>query len=97
MFQIFGNLDIYERTIFLLQVGRVSFLHHAYMKATNLELIYCDFEKICRIWLFYIYICKLAMISKGTATSVIEPPESPWEGDAASTVRGALRSSPEYS
>ena len=42
-------------------------------------------------------ICKLAMISKGTATSVIEPPELPWEGDAASTVRGALRSSPEYS
>ena len=35
------------------------------------------------------------MISKGTATSVIEPPEPPWEGDAASTVRGALRSSPD--
>ena len=41
--------------------------------------------------------CKFAMISKGTATSVIEPPELPWEGDAASTVPGALRSSPEYS
>ena len=39
--------------------------------------------------------CKFAMISKGTATSVIEPPELPWEGDAASTVRDALRSSPD--
>ena len=73
-----------------MQVARVSFLSPAYMKATNLVLKNKYLVTLKRFVEFDTSICKLAMISKGTATSVIEPPEPPWEGDAASTVLGAL-------